>query len=87
MPCPHNNNVSSLWGFFFFWIFNYFVFFIINGPMVAQMVKKKKMACHVGDPDSIPGLGRFPWRREWLLTPVFLPGQSHGQRSLAGCNL
>ena len=24
------------------------------------------------------------WRREWLLTPVFLPGESHGQRSLAG---
>ena len=25
-----------------------------------------------------------PWRREWLPTPVFLPGQFHGQRSLAG---
>ena len=25
-----------------------------------------------------------PWRREWQLTPVFLPGESHGQRSLAG---
>ena len=25
-----------------------------------------------------------PWRREWLITPVFLPGESHGQRSLAG---
>ena len=24
------------------------------------------------------------WRREWLLTPVFLPGEFHGQRSLAG---
>ena len=26
----------------------------------------------------------IPWRREWQLTPVFLPGESHGQRSLAG---
>ena len=26
----------------------------------------------------------IPWRREWLPTPVFLPGKSHGQRSLAG---
>jgi len=26
-----------------------------------------------------------PWRREWLPTPVFLPGEFHGQRSLAGC--
>ena len=27
---------------------------------------------------------RIPWRREWQLTPVFLPGESHGQRSLVG---
>jgi len=27
----------------------------------------------------IPGLGRFPWRREWQPTPVFLPGKFHGQ--------
>ena len=26
-----------------------------------------------------------PWRRERLPTPVFLPGESHGQRSLVGC--
>ena len=26
----------------------------------------------------------IPWRREWLLTLVFLPGEFHGQRSLAG---
>ena len=29
-------------------------------------------------------LGRFPWRRKWQPSPVFLPGKSHGQRSLAG---
>ena len=27
----------------------------------------------------------IPWRRAWQPTPVFLPGESHGQRSLAGC--
>ena len=27
---------------------------------------------------------KIPWRREWLLTPVFLPGKSYGQRSLVG---
>jgi len=26
----------------------------------------------------------LPWRRKWQPTPVFLPGESHGQRSLAG---
>ena len=29
-------------------------------------------------------VGNIPWRREWQPTPVFLPGESHGQRSLAG---
>ena len=38
----------------------------------------------VRDVASIPGSGRFPWRRAWQPTPVFLPGESHGQRSLAG---
>ena len=27
---------------------------------------------------------KTPWRRAWQPTPVFLPGESHGQRSLAG---
>ena len=27
-------------------------------------------------------LGKTPWRREWLPSPVFLPGESYGQRSL-----
>ena len=31
-----------------------------------------------------PWGGQTPWRREWLPTPVLLPGESHGQRSLAG---
>ena len=36
------------------------------------------------DVGSVPGSGRSPWRRRWQPTPVFLPGKSHGQRSLAG---
>ena len=44
----------------------------------------KESACHARDLGLIPGSGRFPWRREWLATPVFLPGEFHGQRSLAG---
>ena len=30
-------------------------------------------------------VGKISWRRAWQPTPVFLPGESHGQRSLAGC--
>ena len=29
-----------------------------------------------------PWVGRISWRRKWQLTPVFLAGKSHGQRSL-----
>ena len=29
---------------------------------------------------------RVPWRRKWQPTPVFLPGKTHGQRSLVGCS-
>ena len=45
----------------------------------------KVSACSVGDLGSIPGSGRkIPWRRNWQPTPVFLPGESHGRRSLVG---
>ena len=44
----------------------------------------KGSACSAGDLGSIPRSGRFPWRRKWQSTPAFLPGESHGQRCLAG---
>ena len=33
-----------------------------------------------------PWVGKIPWRRKWQPTPVFLPGESHGQRNLVGCS-
>ena len=33
---------------------------------------------------SDPWVGKITWRRAWQTIPVFLPGESHGQRSLAG---
>ena len=38
-----------------------------------------------GDSDSI-WVGKMPWRRKWQPTPVFLPGESHGERRLEGYN-
>ena len=29
-------------------------------------------------------VGKIPWRRAWQPTPVFLPGEFHGQRRLVG---
>ena len=33
----------------------------------------KESACNAEDLGSVPGLGRFPWRRAWQPTPLFLP--------------
>ena len=33
-----------------------------------------------------PWVRKIPWRRAWQPTPVFLPGEFHGQRSLVGCS-
>ena len=38
--------------------------------------------CGGGSKD--PWVGKIPWRRKWQPPPGFLPGKSHGQRSLAG---
>ena len=35
---------------------------------------------------SNPWVRKMPWRRAWLPTPVFSPGEPCGQRSLAGCS-
>ena len=43
----------------------------------------KKSACSAGDRFH-PWVWKISWRREWLPTPVFLPGTFHGQRSLVG---
>ena len=50
--------------------------------LVAQMVKnpcRRLWFYH--------WVGKIPWRRAWQPTPAFLPGESHGQRSLVGYSL
>ena len=46
----------------------------------------KVSAWNVGNLGSIPGfdpsVGKIPWRKKWQPTPVLLPGESHGGRSL-----
>ena len=49
--------------------------------LAAQTVKDPP-ACR--RPRFDPWVGEIPWRRAWQPTTVFLPGESHGQRSLVG---
>ena len=44
----------------------------------------KELPANAGDSGLIPGSGRFPQRRKWQPTPVFLPEKTYGRRSLAG---
>ena len=37
-------------------------------------------------PGFNPWIRKISWRREWQPVPVFLPGESHGQRSLVSCS-
>ena len=52
-----------------------------EASLVSQTVKN---LLQYRRPGFEPRVGKIPWRREWLPTPMFLPGESHGQRSLAG---
>ena len=47
-------------------------------------LSSKESACNMGDVGSIPGLGRSLGEGHSNPTPIFLPGESHGQRSLEG---
>ena len=53
----------------------------IDYGLVAQAVKNLPAVQQTG---LDPWVKKIPWRREWLPTPVFLPGELHGQRSLVG---
>ena len=52
--------------------------------MVVVVKNPPASAGGARDMGSIPGPERFPCRMARQSTPVFLPGQSHGQKSLAG---
>ena len=54
---------------------------MLGAFLVVQMVKNLPAMQETW----IQSLGwKDPWRRKWQPTPVFLPGEFHGQRSLAG---
>jgi len=44
----------------------------------------KASTCQRRRPGCYPWVRKIPWRRKWQPTPVFLPGEFHGQRSLIG---
>ena len=54
---------------------------MVIASLVAQLVKSLSAMRKTQVPSWV---GKIPWRRKWYPTPVFLPGEFHGQRSLVG---
>ena len=48
-----------------------------------QWLKGYRICPKCGRPTFVPWVGKIPWRREWQPTSGLLPGEPHGQRSLA----
>ena len=53
-------------------------------PLVAEMVNNLPAMQGMQVQSQVPWVRKIPWRRECLATPVFLPGEFHGQHSLMG---
>ena len=47
-------------------------------------LRRFRICQQCGRPGFNLWVGKIPWRKEWLPTPVFLPGEFHGQKGLAG---
>ena len=59
---------------------------LTSDSLVAHTAKN--LPARQETPGSSPGfepwVGKIPWRGEWQPTPVFMPGEVHGQRSPVG---
>ena len=72
--------------------------YIIAAPLLWEVCKTKlqkgisqvilvvnNLLANAGDIRRFdPSVRKIPWRKAWQPTPVFLPGESHGQRNLVG---
>ena len=53
---------------------------------VPSWLRWSRICLQCRRPGFHPWVRKIPWEWEWPPTPVFLPGKSHGQRSLAVCS-
>ena len=56
----------------------------IKRHLLLGVAQRINICLHCGRPGFNPGVGKISWRRKWQPTPIFLPGKSHGWRSLVG---
>ena len=56
---------------------------MIIRPQAPRWLRGEESASQCRGYRFDPWVGKIPWRRKWQPIPVFLPGKSHAQRSLA----
>ena len=66
-------------------VFCVFAFYVLKVWQVLQTYYNPELYSQLCQ--WVPRLTFMHWRRKWQPTPVFLPGESQGQRSLVGCCL
>ena len=52
--------------------------------IIRWWLSGREAGCHFRRHQLDPLIGKIPWRKKLQSTPIFLPGKSHGQRSLVG---
>ena len=63
----------------------FFAFLVGLYRYPSLLAQRVKICLQCRRPGFDLWIGRIPWRREWQHSPVFFPGESHGQRSQEGC--
>ena len=87
-----HQSVTVILGFFFFLILIEGLLVYFHKEELVRNIElsslgfpggsvSKECACNAGEQASIPGSEKILWRRKWQRTPVFLPGEFHGQRA------
>ena len=55
---------------------------LLHWQLDSWQIRRQRICLQCRRPEFYPWVWNIPQRREWKPTPVFLPGESHGQRSL-----
>ena len=68
----------------FIWTQSWECIFTLSAAGASQVAQRERICLQCKRHGLDPWVGKIPWRRKWQPTPLFLPGKSHGQRSLEG---
>ena len=72
------------WNFYHKYKWVEVILLVVSLNLLHLWISGKESACQCGRCGFSSWVGKILWWRKWQVTPVFLPGKSHGQWSLVG---